>query len=393
MFMSKIVKLGNSDLANIVKKVISESLGVPTGIIDESKKIYQSFIENFSKRPDLEFVYDENVRINDLSAKDLTVKMELEPNQSSDRNYYILSYSTSSKTRQNGTERMKIVNDFDHLDIKILILVPKDYSYQELLNFLISEKNNIIESFSHELMHVYEGYKKKYRDVKQHSEYLAYSSFSLGLIPEIDKFTHLLYFTHAFENVVRPTEIATALDLNQIDQKKFLSFLKSHETYIKLKAAKNFSYEKFKENLKSQKNIELIDELGNIINHDMGSTDDEKVDELLRLVMINLTNEKGEKYKDLMTSNMAEELFGFRGQKLKNFKKYIEKIQRFQNPDDFFKNEEKYFNFVGDKMIRKISKLFAMTSSEDKSIKDWERYHKVKKTNENIDTEFKFKKT
>jgi hypothetical protein len=42
-------------------------------------------------------------------------------------------------------------------------------------------------------------------------------------------------------------------------------------------------------------------------------------------------------------------------------------------------------------MIKKISKLYDMTKSENKSIKDWNLYHKVKKTDQNLTPENKFK--
>jgi hypothetical protein len=39
----------------------------------------------------------------------------------------------------------------------------------------------------------------------------------------------------------------------------------------------------------------------------------------------------------------------------------------------------------------KILKLYDMTKSENKSIKDWDLYHKVNNTDKNLTTEIKFK--
>ena len=52
--------------------------------------------------------------------------------------------------------------------------------------------------------------------------------------------------------------------------------------------------------------------------------------------------------------------------------------------------EEKTFNRIGTKMIKKISKLYAMTKTENKSIKEWDLYHEINKTKENLKTEIKF---
>ena len=43
-------------------------------------------------------------------------------------------------------------------------------------------------------------------------------------------------------------------------------------------------------------------------------------------------------------------------------------------------------------MIRKISKVYAMTTPKNKSIKEWDLYHETNETIKNITTEIKFKK-
>ena len=92
-----------------------------------------------------------------------------------------------------------------------------------------------------------------------------------------------------------------------------------------------------------------------------------------------------------MTSNILEKMLGLQGEKQRRLKKFIRKIQRFKNTEDFFRNEEKLFKFVANKMIKKISKLYAMTKSKNESIKEWDLYHELTKTKENLKTEINFK--
>lgn len=380
-----------------VVKVISEALGVPEGILETSENLYDEFMKEFLSSYDeadddgyeVDFYCD--YKIGDLEINEASINIEIVTWKKPDRTEYtILGYATPLETSaKDSSGKLEIVSDFDKIKINIKILVPIDWTFEKLVERIYEERDDIVESFSHELMHVYENYNKGYDSAYERAEYNAYSNLSFG-IPPIDQFLHSLYFTTAIENVVRPTEVAMAIKNGKVNQKTFLKFLLNHETYKMLDKARNFSYEKLRTDLKNY--TDKIDEVGKHINHDMGSNDDEKIDEILRLVYVNLINKKGETYIDIMTSNIMEEMFGLHGEKKEKLKKFIKKINKFDNPKDFFENEEKLFKFVATKMIKKISKLYAMLKPEDKSIKEWDLYHEVYETNSNLDTEIKFKK-
>ena len=382
---------------SIVVKVISEALGVPEGILETSEKLYDDFMKEFLSNYDepdddgyeVDFYCD--YQIGDLEIDEASISIEIVKWKSQDKTEYtIIGYSTPfASVAKDSSGKLEIVSDLDKIKIKIKILVPIDWTFEKLAEKIYEEKDDIVESFSHELMHIYEGYKTGYDSASERAEYSAYQDLSFGIAP-IDKFLHLLYFTTAIENVVRPTEVAMAIKNGKVNQKSFLNFLLNHQTYQMLDNARKFSYDKLRDELKNH--IDKIDEIGNHINHNMGSNDDEKIDEVLRLVYVNLINKKGESYIKLMTSNIMEKMFGLRGDKEKKLKKFINKIQKFKNHNDFFENEEKLFKFVANKMIKKISKLYAMLKPENKSIKEWDLYHEIHKTNENLDTEIKFKK-
>lgn len=394
--MKKIIKLKESDLESIVNKVISESLGVPQGILETSENLYEEFVKELNKKTydtdedeyDIEF--DVNYQIGDLSITSANIGLDINKwNNPSRDTYEILGYATPFESQaQDSSGRLEIISDFDEVVIKIKFVVPVNWDFKGLINKITSEKNEIIKSFSHELMHIYDSYKTGYDIASDRAEYRAYQQISFGIYP-IDKFLHLLYFTTAVENIVRPTELAMAIKLGEVSQKNFLKFLMSDATYKMLDDARKFSYDNLRNELKNH--IDKIDKVGSTMNHHMGDTDEEKIDEILRLVYVNLINEKGDAYRDLMTSNFLEKVLGLQGEKLKKFKKFIRKVQRFKNTEDFFRNEEKLFKFVANNMIKKISKLYAMTKSENKSIKEWNLYHEVNNTKRNLSTEIKFK--
>jgi len=92
-----------------------------------------------------------------------------------------------------------------------------------------------------------------------------------------------------------------------------------------------------------------------------GLSDDEVIDRTLDLILLNLKHWKAETVQMLLSDNPFEMFLGFRGKKDKYFRKYLNKVSKYDGDSKrYFKYEEKMFNMIADKMIRKISKLFAM---------------------------------
>lgn len=385
-----------SELRLSIKKILLERLGVPEGITETAEKLYEDFMKDLERsnfdenKNEYVFYFKVNYKISDLEIDSVKVIFQINKwNDSSKKDYVILGFATPFESAsENDSEKLTILSSFDEFIIKFKFLVPQDWKFEGIINLLKKDRSSIINSFSHELMHAYDSYKSGYDDATERAGYEAAQNISFGIEP-IDRFLHLLYFTHAAENVVRPTEIATAIKLGNVSQKNFLDFLKNNETYKMLDEARNFSYEKLRNELKEF--IPDIDRLGQKMKHNMGSNDEEKIDEILRIVYVNLINNKGESYINLMTSNIIEKMLGLQGEKQMKLAKFLKKIQKFKKTEDFFKNEEKIFKFVANNMIKKISKLYDMTKSDNKSIKDWNLYHKVKKTDQNLTPENKFK--
>ena len=75
---------------------------------------------------------------------------------------------------------------------------------------------------------------------------------------------------------------------------------------------------------------------------------------------------------------------------------YVMKYEK--NPTKFFENEIENFQYVANKMIKKISKLFAMAKDDDEvneSILNWELHQKLmekKYGKRKIETKFNFLK-
>lgn len=140
-----------------------------------------------------------------------------------------------------------------------------------------------------------------------------------------------------------------------------------------------------------------------------------KISEVLDLVYINLVNAKINKFDEYIYDmiDKAYHLFGQIGigggpvikkneEKEKVRNKYINHVIKYQNREiDFFKDECERFNYVATKIIKKISKVFALIPegrsrnlSEENCIIEWDLYHEMmekKYGRRKIDTEYKFK--
>lgn len=391
--MMKVIRFTENKIVIPNHKMITEELGVPKGIVEVAENLCEEIIDamsSFTEREDkypIELFVDYN--ISDLNIKKVNIEISMvKSDQMTDDDFEIIQYSVLLRTRRTGKEKMDIVTDLTSPTIVIRIGTSKNYKLSNLVEFIKSKKNDLISSITHELMHIYESFKYPYSNARKKAEYKAYQNIFFGIKP-IDDFLYLLYFVHSIENVVRPSELSADIKLNKVSQKNFLEFLENYETYKNLNMARRFSYDGLKKELKNY--IPQIDDLGEHIGESFGETDEEKIDEVLRLLWVNITNEKGEKYMEMMSTNSLSQIFGLPSQNSKVTKKYIRKLVKYNNAIDFFTDMEKNLKFVSDKMIRKISKLYAMTPTNE-SIVNWELYHKTKGNIKKIVTELKYKK-
>jgi hypothetical protein len=222
-----------------------------------------------------------------------------------------------------------------------------------------------------------------------------------------------MYYTSIAENLVRPTEIASKLKSENITKSQFKEFLENSSVYKELIEVKNFTFDTLIEGMKAKMN--RVDALLEHIGKDPEDmSESEKINMVLRLVYVNLVNIRMDLFID-MISDKGDELRNFLRQISGNVPSYLEdddkeKMDKLKdkflnylikfenNPTEFFKAECEKFNYVATKMLKKISKLYAMAKDDEQvseSIINWELHQKLmekKYGKRKIETEFKFKK-
>jgi hypothetical protein len=387
----------------LISKILKEALGVPSNIHNVAKGVFESFINevktNISDDSELcnstfNLNFGGDYHISDYQINSFNIRLTIKCIEEFDKvNLVSMSYHSPSKI---DYDKLKIINlgSDGNINLSINIAITPTTSKNELIQQLILSKNKYITSIAHELKHSYDAFKKPYDSLEGRAMYSTNTSLRFGIKP-LDEFTFFLYYTHAAENLVRPTEIATQIDLGNISKSKFVQFLVDNETYQKLKRINNFSYV----GLKS----ELLDYVGDIkalferSGIEIPNNDEELITKLLYLYYRNFYQTSVDKLGDILMSPSHDFMvFMSKGLLDKYMDEYVKKISKVKNADEFFEINEKMFKFVSSKLIKKIHKLYDMAKDDknlnalmtkinskeqtNESIHDWDLYHKINKT-------------
>jgi hypothetical protein len=347
-----------------MRQQLNEILGVPDNIVETAEEIYNLLLKKLPRGKNIPadsynspFIIKGNFRIADFKFNEVNIPIQVKEFESLDE---ILLFALNIELSVDKGDIAKYKNiSSEKLNIGLIIGKPSFFDYGEVYNFIRSQKDQITDSLSHELMHAYDHYKRPYESKSERSEYDAIRGHNFG-IPVVDTFLHDIYYLTLTENIVRPSELASAIKNNQVSQEEFLDFLRSNQLYRNLRRINNFTIDDFKEKIK--KEMKFVNTFLQNINSDiLNSSDEEKVDEIMRLIWVNVTNWKIDNFKERLTENFLEEIIGFQGEKERVFRRFISRVLKLNNPEKFFSFYTNYFHEISDRMIRKIAKLYALS--------------------------------
>lgn len=352
-------------MRDIIKKVLREALGVPEGIVSASRKLYDEFTSYFFNAitqgvNEYDFYVTPNnpMNIGGLVIDEVNFVVTIHENKRADE-VDVVSMGVGGKVEVENDPKpiMKVKDKGGVVLFQMDIVVPEDWKESDVIDYFNKNRPKIISSFTHEMKHEFDDFKKPFMSVKDRLDYEMAKEMMQG-VNSLRKFAFLMYFTHRIENLVRPSELASLIDTEQITKKEFVDFVKNNNTYKMLDDARNLSLESMKS--------EMLGEVGRIkklfdnndIDYD-GMSDEEIVDEMLDIFYITMSNQKMNRFLDIMSDNIFERLIGFSGSKLKNVEKYQNYVSKFEsNPKEFYNYEFGKMKNVSDKMIRKLYKLY-----------------------------------
>jgi hypothetical protein len=365
-------------MKEIILKHLYEAVGVPLGIENSAKNLFDDLMKKFDKGDYKDNYIFKNTEgkysFSDFNFKSINFNIEIKPYDGDTLQFG--GFGFGEKSTVDDTGRLKIELS-DELYLEVVIVVPRDFesiSVDDIINLFKSQRPKIISVLSHELKHAYDSFKKPHKTVIDTSKYQTYSGLRTGLEP-FDELMFDLYYINAVESLVRPSEIYTLMKEKKISKKDFLNFLQSTDTYKNLLKIHNFSYKKFRENFKPYK-----DEIESVV---LGFNDvdklpdnfDETLDIFLKGAYRTIGKEVSLYSQKIMMSGLGflSILTGIPENRMKVFDKIIKDISKFDdNPLKYYEFLEKMFRFESMKAIKKLSKLYSLTTDNkvDTSIKD-----------------------
>jgi hypothetical protein len=402
-------------------KLITEALGVPDAILDAAEMLYD-IVErdiktihsvedeyNFEGDIDLELGDKKKIKIDSYELKVEIEKVEGHGDGVLD----IISMGMSGGFGFNRDVYMKETQPSTTLELTITFAVGENWGPSGLIQKMEEDKDGQISSLAHEIKHKYDKQSKKYSLMGPDATYQATQRRSNFGIPILDRvFFRYMYYIHGIENLVRPVEIASSMRSKNITKSQFLNFLQNNRVFRELTEIKKFTFEDFINGLKEDE--DRLDALLNHIGEDPSNmTLDEKINRVLEVAYIDLVNNRMEMFVK-MTEHSMDDMLKFAGQlgmlpphledKAKELEKTDEIRQKFlsyvmkyqKNPTKFFEDEIENFQYIANKMLKKISKLYAMAKDDEQvseSILNWDLYQKVKEQKEGkikINTKYKF---
>ena len=364
-----------------MKKYILEALGVPENILLSGEKLYKDLLkqlsyesnETFDEDSKFDIGFSTNLQINELNIKKVHARIELD---FVDTDKILMAGMGFSPRYTHNIKKFVSMSlqDFSELYISVSLYLPeRDVNMSEIIKFLKDEKTEILPSLSHELKHAYDNFKEPEKPLTHIVDYGTTSNFGAFGIKPLRIFFHYLYLATLTETLVKPTEVASRMILSDVNKTQFLEFLLNDKTFKEFMVLKNYTFEDLVSELKSD--IETIKTRLRDSDIDVPESDDEIINLILELGYINLTNDKGEMLKHLLISGEEDSLLKFmefmggidpESDKGKYFYKNLSKFSKYQNnPLNFYKNEIKLFNFVGEKMAKKIGKLYEMAQDPE----------------------------
>lgn len=356
-------------MKHIIKKYLNEAVGVPPDIEKAANKLFYDITNQFDNKNFQDNYHFDNSNgkysFADFNFDGIDFEIDLQPYNGDELLFAGFGFGNDSWVNKRGRLKSKKPSD---LYLKSTIVVPEssdNIDSEDIADLFKNDAPRIISILSHELKHAYDAFKKPEKSVKDFSKYQTYSNFRSGLKP-IDELMFNLYYIHAIESIVRPSEIYALLKENKISRKDFLDFLTSTETYQNLLKIRNFTYQGFRNQLKEiEPTIREI--VSNFQSGEVPEDSDELIDEFLGGVYQTMSRHTHQIANQFLVSNMAEMLLGLPQYKQEILDDIVKDIMKYEeNPLKFYEYVEKMFKFESMKAIKKLSKLYSLIPSENK---------------------------
>lgn len=365
------ILLTESQLKKIFKTDVDEAAGVPQGIVEIADQIQDvvdakliDYITYNLKSNGLTMPYGLKINFNiplnfQLGGVDydkVTVGITFDVNSNVDK-LHRKAMGVAMSTKVSKDFKDTYYDQEKTFDLFYMLDVPRrNYPLGEIINDIKSEeiRNDLSSSLAHEIKHKFDAIKKQYNNIPDSVRYFSSNSVrrnpAFNQIAPFYRFLYYSYYSNQIEAMVRATEVYKMATNQNITRKEFVNFIKDNKVIKLLTDVKNFTYEKFMNELKED-NDDIL--LPIFIMH-------------LRKTQIEIYKQYRDKFfkhlkLDLhshLDDDAFEELYNREYKKLLD--RALKKLNLNQEPEVYIKNEIKLMNSLADKTIRKIYKIVSL---------------------------------
>ena len=358
--------------------ILKEAVGVPTGIVQTARNIYQDLIQEMSLNPKKVFREkkiilhpnpESRYSFSEFVLREVRVEFIIEPIRGNDLEFF--NFWVRRDTNFNPSTQKIDYKVLDYIEIgltigypfkggpnveKVIGLLKKDNETQKF-----DDGKSIVSDIVHELKHGYDFYKKPQHSPKEIALYDTLTSLvdSSGFLHETTRdIAYRSYYVRIFESLTRPSEVYAWLIERGVTQKTFLEELKKNKTFRTLEIISGFDYDKFIQKIKSEEAYRIIDQAH------PGVSEGEKIDILLKILYSNLGAELHTSIQRVLGLDISD-LLGDT-QKIKDQKEKIkEEIfsdwKRGQSdPEGYFRKLIEQNIYLANRTKRKIAKIYSL---------------------------------
>lgn len=352
-----------------MKKEFNEAVGIPEGIVDAGRQLYDDMKKNLIPKLNLnqteyklDFKPEKPYRIGDMDINSVEMDVNLHPIPTDEYGDSNMQVFKRQKLEDTGKTIVYMsVSSKGKIKLGIDKPVPQNWTVDGVIDSF--EKNKVmgVSSFSHELKHEYDDFKKPTGSPSHIADYQTKVQFMNFPVSALQRVFYDLYYMDKVENLVRPTELYSKLKSEGIKKSQFLDYFKKEYSHV-LDAMKFNTDDLIKELYDNMGEVEEL--LNNVDDLPMNVKDmsyDEKINLLLQTAYVSYMNYSGANLKNMLVKNPMELLFGMSGSKEPYFQKHLNKYKKHDNnPIGFYKDIEKYLKRTGREVIKKMGKVYSL---------------------------------
>jgi len=390
---------------------INEAFGVPEGITKEARRIYTEIIQKIDSLDikDTTVVIGKwDIKFADLELREIPIILRITLDENLNDYSWLQSTFLTGAAYGNESEWVGIG---DRLSLKqnipksfiIIEITSKELDPQKIKDCLRYELKSPL--IAHEIHHLYEASKARKRSLKSLVNYKSYQISNFP--PIIADFLHLLYYVTTIENFVRPSEMLMKMEEEGVTKVDFSRWIKGTNMMKDIEKARTFSMEEF---LQKASEDPLVKKMLKQSKESGFQSTGSDIRDIMKIIFINISNIGSEVgagfinnyFDNIRSKSILQSLLGIESPSIKKAREICDR--EFNNIIKFYSKwegkEEKYFdflqkriNFAGEKMKKKLSKLWSMLNeSNQNSILNWDLWTKMVSGDKPLKTTIDFKK-